>query len=277
MNRYILAVSGGIDSVVLLDMFDWPKDTIVAHYNHGIRPSADDDCVFVEKLAHRYGFRFVSERAALGAQCSEELARRRRYDFLRRLALEHNAEIVTAHHADDCIESIIINCLRGTGWRGLAPFGNQEIFRPMQMLTKSDIYRYAAQHRLRFRLDQTNNDEHYLRNRIRQTASKQLSTAQKEQLLNLYRRQVDLKVEIENLLLQLVGKGKIVPRELLDQTQAPENIELLRFFLRRNGCTVTLPQAERCLREIKKYSNGKKYSIDKTHFLVAGKHNYRIQ
>lgn len=147
----------------------------------------------------------------------------------------------------------------------------------MQMLTKSDVYRYAAQHKLRFRLDQTNNDEHYLRNRIRQTVSKQLSAAQKEQLLNLYRRQVDLKVEIENLLLQLVGKGKIVPRELLDQTQAPENIELLRFFLRRNGCTVTLPQAERCLREIKKYSNGKKYSIDKTHFLVAGKHNYRIQ
>lgn len=276
MSKYVLAVSGGIDSVVLLDMFKWPTDTIVAHFNHGIRESSDADCAFVEKLAESYGFRFVSEKAALGANCSEESARTHRYGFLRRVAKEYQAEIVTAHHLDDCIESIAINILRGTGWRGLAPLGDKEIFRPMIMLTKRDIYRYATAHNLRFRLDQTNNEDNYLRNRIRHRLQSELRPAQKAQLVELYLRQTVLKDEIEQLLAQFVGIQNQIDRALIDQTKAPENVELLRAFLKQNGCPVTRPQAERCLSEVKKFSNGKKYSLDKNHFLVAGRHNYRV-
>ena len=277
MSRYILAVSGGIDSVVLLDMFEWPKDTIVAHFNHGIRESADDDCIFVEKLAKRYGFQFEFARLPLGKNCSEETARRARYDFLKHLAAEYNAEIVTAHHADDCVESIIINLLRGTGWRGIAPFGDKDIFRPMQNLTKSDIYRYATEHQLRFRQDQSNNDDTYLRNRVRQRINQQLDAETKQKLLNLYRRQSEIRDDVDKIILQLLGAEKSIPRALLDETAAPENIEFLRSFLKAHDCSITRPQAERCLREIKNFTNGKKYSLDKQHFLVAGKQNYRLE
>ena len=277
MSRYILAVSGGIDSVVLLDMFNWPKDTIVAHFNHGIRESADDDCDFVAKIAKQYGFQFESARLPLGKDCSEEAARSARYDFLKRLAMEYNAEIVTAHHADDCIESIVINLLRGTGWRGIAPFGDKSIFRPMQNLTKSDIYRYAAKHQLHFRQDQSNNDDTYLRNRVRLLLKQKLSPETKQKILHLYRRQSEIRDDVDKIIMQLLGAGKTISRPLLDETKTPENVELLRGFLKVNDCSITRPQAERCLREIKAFTNGKKYSLDKRHFLVAGKQNYRIE
>jgi len=66
------------------------------------------------------------------------------------------AKLHTAHHRDDLIESAAINILRGTGWRGLAPLRNPEIIRPLLDWTKCDIYRYAAEHQLHFREDQTN-------------------------------------------------------------------------------------------------------------------------
>lgn len=274
MANYVLAVSGGIDSVVLLDMFDWPADTIVAHFNHGIRPSADADCAFVKRLSRRYGFEFVSEKAALGQNCSENLARQRRYDFLRRIAKAHQAEIVTAHHADDCIESIAINCLRGTGWRGLAPLDNPEIFRPMLALHKADIYRYAAEHRLSFRLDQTNNEEQYLRNRLRRILQP-VSPFDKAQLLQYYHRQLALKAEIDQLMQGILGTRNYIPRKLLLES-GDAGAELLRFFLRTRGCLLTRPQANRCLREIKNFTPGKKYSLDKTHFLEARRQAFHL-
>lgn len=277
MSRYVLAISGGIDSVVLLDMFKWSKDTIVAHFNHGIRESADDDCIFVEKLAAKYGLQFVSAKLPLGENCSEETARRARYDFLKRVAKEHGAEIVTAHHADDCVESIMINLLRGTGWRGIAPFGDKGIFRPMLNLTKADIYRYASEQQLHFRQDQSNNDDTYLRNRVRQKLSKELDDEIRQKVLQLYRRQVEIREDVDKIIADLAGVEPAISRDLLDETSAPENIELLRGFLKMHDCAITRPQAERCLREIKNFTNGKKYSIDKTHFLVVGKHNYRLQ
>ena len=276
MSKYVLAISGGIDSVALLDMFDWPTDTIVAHFNHGIRESADADCLFVEKLARQYGFRFESARLPLGSDCSEELARRCRYDFLKSLASKNQATLVTAHHADDCIESMAINILRGTGWRGIAPFGDRTIFRPMLNLTKADIYRYAAAHQLVFRQDQTNNDDEYLRNRLRRLFSERMDSGTKQQLLQIYQRQVNLRQDIEQTLDAILGDELSLSCDLLDSVKSPENVEILRAFLSRHNCPITRPQAERCLQEIKKFAPGKKYSLDKTHFLLRAKYNYRL-
>lgn len=275
MSRFILAVSGGVDSVVLMEMFDWPEDTIVAHFDHGIRPSSSDDCAFVRRLAERHGWSFVFERAALGASCSEELARRRRYDFLFRTASNYRAELVTAHHADDCIETVAINLLRGTGWRGLSPLSNPRVFRPMLQLFKSDIYRFAAEKQLIFRLDQTNNDTQYLRNRLRERL-RSLSTAQKQQLLALYHAQLSLKTDIEQALQGIVGTRNYLPRRLFNAEIDDARCEILRFFLASHGIALTRPQTEHCLAEIVKFTPGKKYSLDKTHFLQADRQNYRI-
>lgn len=70
--RKLLAVSGGIDSVVMLHLFRGEKNAIVVHFDHGIRESSADDCAFVEKLAKEYDLPFYSRRAELGEDCSEK-------------------------------------------------------------------------------------------------------------------------------------------------------------------------------------------------------------
>ena len=88
--RHILAVSGGVDSVVLLDMVVQglmkSDQVIVAHFDHGIRPESADDAAFVKSLADKYGLLFETKREELGPDASEELARDRRYVFLRDIA-----------------------------------------------------------------------------------------------------------------------------------------------------------------------------------------------
>ena len=178
MNKYVVAVSGGVDSVVLLDMlvskqpsniYQLPTTNyqlIVAHFDHGIRDDSNQDAIFVAKLAKKYGLPYVEKRVDLGVNASEEKARDERYDFLRSVAKQHDAKLVTAHHADDVIESIAINLSRGTGWRGLAVI-DSDVIRPLTDMNKSEILSYARNHNLKWREDSTNSTNVYLRNRIR--------------------------------------------------------------------------------------------------------------
>ena len=155
----ILAVSGGIDSVVMLHFLragDEDGKPIVAHFDHGIRGNSLDDAKFVERLAHRYGLKFECRHAKLGQDCSEATARQERYDFLFELADKYHGEICVAHHREDILESIAINVLRGTGWRGLTPMNAPQIQRPLKTWTKSDIYRYATENNLSFMIMKQN-------------------------------------------------------------------------------------------------------------------------
>ena len=165
-----MAISGGVDSVCLLHMYKDDPEVFVAHFNHGTRPSSNDDEEFIKSLAEKYGKKFMVGRAELGANVSEEKARTARYDFLRKTAKENNAEIFTAHHLDDLIESISINLLRGTGWRGLVPLDADDIKRPLieKNFSKKDLLKYAAENDLSFREDPTNHEDNYLRNRLRE-------------------------------------------------------------------------------------------------------------
>ena len=106
--KYIVAVSGGVDSMVLLDMMvrAGAGELVVAHFDHGIRPDSHHDAAFVKKIAEQYGLPFESRREVLGETASEALARERRYAFLRHVAKKHNAQIVTAHHLDDLVETV---------------------------------------------------------------------------------------------------------------------------------------------------------------------------
>ena len=112
----LVAVSGGVDSVVLLDMLARSEDRlVVAHVDHGIREESSEDAQFVEGLAHQYQVPFVSTRLELGLEASEDTARRARYAFLEAEAAKRGAVIVTAHHLDDVVGSVAINLIRGTG------------------------------------------------------------------------------------------------------------------------------------------------------------------
>lgn len=200
--KKVLAVSGGIDSMVLLERFfrDEPENIVVAHFNHGTRISADLDEQFVFSRCKELKVPFETMKIMLGEGVSEELARQKRYDFLYHVANKYDGEIYTAHHLDDLIESIAINLIRGTGWRGLTPFSDNRIHRPFIEMGfyKTDILRFAAKNKVLFREDPTNSTDDYLRNRVR---SKLLimPRAEKERLIDFYKRQAIIRHEIEEL------------------------------------------------------------------------------
>lgn len=244
-GRYVVAVSGGVDSVVLLDILarqaSFSKvgdyELVVAHFDHGIRDDSAQDAVFVAELAKKYGLAFESQREELGITASEELARTRRYHFLRAVAQKHQASLVTAHHADDSIETIAINLVRGTGWRGLAVL-DSDIIRPLLDMSKQEILDYAQVRQLKWHDDSTNANNTYLRNRIRRKTSK-LSDDSKRQLLGLRAHQIELKKQIDDEARSLVGDGLEYSRYFFTHLDQATAVECLR---RVTHARLTRPQ-----------------------------------
>lgn len=174
-----------------------PEDFIVAHFDHGIRVDSGEDLEFVRQLSISYKINFVFESANLESNSSEAIARERRYRFLRSIAEGFNdGVIVTAHHQDDLLETIIINLIRGTGWRGLAPMATNGIIRPLLAMTKADITVYAIDHNLAWRDDSTNFSAKYFRNRVRDRLIT-ISPDNRRNLLHLYDQQRQLRTKIE--------------------------------------------------------------------------------
>ena len=188
--------------MVLLERFfrDEPENIVVAHFNHGTRTSADLDEQFVSSRCEELKVPFETMKIMLGEGVSEELARQKRYDFLYHVANKYGGEIYTAHHLDDLIESIAINLIRGTGWRGLTPFSDNRIHRPFIEMGfyKTDILRFAAENKVLFREDPTNATDDYLRNRVRLKLFI-MPRAEKERLIDFYKRQAIIRHEIEGL------------------------------------------------------------------------------
>ena len=251
--KYLVAVSGGIDSVVLLDMLVRSRkgDLVIAHFDHGIREDSRADARFVKGLAERYGLEFVTKREELGASASEERARKRRYAFLREQANYHGATIVTAHHQDDIIESIAINLVRGTGWKGLAVFAATDIVRPLLRFSKEDIRTYALANRLEWVEDGTNAEDIYLRNRLRRRLKRLLVDRKKDHLVALWKQQIILREGIEKELDGLLDE-RVWSRYFMTMIDQAPAIELLRAAIKqRTGVMLTRPQAERALLVVK--------------------------
>ncbi len=248
MSSYVVAVSGGVDSVVLLDMLAQipGHEIIVAHFDHGIRDDSADDAHFVAGLAAEYGFPFETHREELGPTASEEKARNRRYLFLRNIAEKYDARIVTAHHSDDAIETIAINIHRGTGWRGLAVL-DSDISRPLLFSSKLQLIEYARRRNLKWHEDSTNKSDHYLRNRLRRDMVG-LTADQKQELLALRAQQLDAKKQIDTEVSRLIGYGPDYSRHFLTHIPKIVAVECLRKIM---DSKLTRPQLERALLAIK--------------------------
>lgn len=255
-GTYVVAVSGGVDSVVLLDILrkNSEYNLFVAHFDHGIRDDSAEDEAFVKGLANKYTLPFESKREELGRGTSEEKARERRYDFLRSIAAKYNAKIVTAHHADDAVETIAINLVRGTGWRGLAVL-DSDIVRPLLDMSKADILSYASKNNLTWREDSTNASDVYLRNRLRHKIKK-LESDQKRQLLALRTQQLELKQNIQKEVAKIVGESPRFSRYMFIHCDPKTAIECLRIIA--DGL-LTRPQLERALLAIKTNQAGTKF------------------
>ena len=247
---YLLAISGGVDSVVLLDMMArLPHDIVVAHVDHGIREDSAADARFVEQLARRYAVPFVSIRYELGPYASEEQARKARYDFLLKEAKQRHEVVVTAHHQDDLVETIALNISRG--WRGLAVFDRDDVRRPLLQFTKRQLIDYALRHRLEWVEDSTNQSDRYLRNRLRRRIGEALTQDWRDGLVALRRQQIQLKQDI------LEEESLIVPlfegmRYGLIQIDTQVACEILGVVISQaGGVRPTRPQLERAVLAIK--------------------------
>lgn len=268
--KYVVAVSGGVDSVVLLDTIfkHHSQNIVIAHVDHGIRADSGEDAVFVESLAERYGVPFEMTRLALGENASEEAARDARYKFLREVATNYGGSIVTAHHADDVVETIAINLVRGTGWRGLAVFGADDVYRPMTVWFKHEIVEYATKHGLTWREDSTNASDAYLRNRLRKQV-KQLPLAVRLELLALWKRQHELKIDI----VKEAHAHHSIRRYPYIMMPAQAAVEVLAHVV---NVPLTRPQLHRALLAIKTARPGSEYHLTKEYSLMFSADEFEL-
>lgn len=181
--RILLAVSGGIDSMVMLDLFQrirspWKLTLGIAHLNHCLRGvESDQDEEFVRETAVRRDVPIWTDRAdvsgyrQLHGVSKQEAARELRYHFFERARSAMNADLVaTAHQADDNAETVLMNALRGAGVRGLSgipPRREGSIIRPLLFARRCEIERYATDAGIRFREDSSNRLTDSTRNSIR--------------------------------------------------------------------------------------------------------------
>lgn len=217
-QTYIVAVSGGVDSMVLLDLIikshkDW--QIVVAHVDHGIRPDSHEDRELVKKIADANHLIFETTELKLGPKASENLAREKRYEFLNVLKNKYQAAaIVTAHQQDDLLETAILNIIRGTGRRGLtAIMDSQDRLRPLLTYPKADIKKFATDHNIPWREDSTNQDVHYLRNYIRLKIMPRFNTSARLKLLDIINKTKTINDELDQSLGELI-KHQAVTNEL---------------------------------------------------------------
>lgn len=177
-DRILLAVSGGIDSVVLLHLLHTLGYEIgVAHCNFQLRgEESDGDEALVRNICQTQAIpchvqRFDTAGYADNHGLSTQMAARDlRYAFFAGLCKTHGyTHIATAHHANDNLETVLLNLVRGTGLDGLTgiPVKNDAIVRPLLFATRQEIMAYARQHNLAWREDSSNASDHYHRNLIR--------------------------------------------------------------------------------------------------------------
>lgn len=185
-DRIVLGVSGGPDSIAMLNILNDIRndknlhmnfDIIVAHVNHMIREEAIDDQRFVENFCKKIGVSFyaksidvqkIANNKKIG---TEEAGRNARYEFFDEILEKENAnKIAIAHNKNDKIETIIMNMLRGsgiTGLKGIEPIKNNKYIRPLIECERFEIEEYCAKNGIEPRIDRTNFENVYTRNKVR--------------------------------------------------------------------------------------------------------------
>lgn len=277
-----MAVSGGVDSVALLNTLSKQKDLslVVAHFDHGIRPDSSKDRQFVQALAEEYGLPFEYADGNLGPNASEAAAREARYKFLLDVKDKHGAmAIITAHHQDDVVETTIINLLRGTGRKGLTSLASKAgIIRPLLETSKKDILDYAVANKLEWREDSTNTDTSYLRNYVRHELVPKLTLVQKKHLLAIIESQRSVNAQLDELLsLQLWPRTDTLERSWFIGLEHNAAREVMAAWLRTNGIRdFDRPTIERAVVGAKTAKPGKRIAIKKGVSLEVGNNNLAL-
>jgi tRNA(Ile)-lysidine synthase len=281
-GTYVVGVSGGVDSRVLLDMLQQHGQGggykfIVAHLDHGMRPDSAEDRKFVQATAQAYNLPFVYDTVRLGNTASEAQARAARYKFLHHVRQASNAQaVITAHHQDDVLETAIINMIRGSGRKGLTALSSQGVLiRPLLAIPKSELIAYAKQRDLNWREDSTNQDDSYLRNYVRHNILPRFDASARVQFLTIITDLQKLNNELDGLLaeqLQLQDEPGTITRLWFNSLPHAVAKEILAAWLRdaqiNNFDAKTL---ERLVVQAKSARAGQQFSLPGGHSMKVGK------
>lgn len=274
-KRIAVALSGGLDSVVLLDTVckavqenssTESTEIWAFHIHHGLQKPADQWLEFCEKLAKKYRVHFDFRLLHFADQAQgniEARARAERYEALTDLCIEHEIEdLLLAHHQNDQAETVLIQLLRGSGVAGLSgmPLHRANlndaksitIWRPLLNQSRVELEVYAKEHKLKWVEDPSNQNTRYRRNAIRKEIIPKLEKIQPGAIANLA-RSADLLAQSQGLLDRLAkldgksilqGKNlKLAPLLTFAQADKPAANNLLRFWLKFNG--LAMPSQER--------------------------------
>jgi len=214
-GHYVVAVSAGVDSMSLLDLLaayadakNWQLE--VAHFNHGWTDAAGEYLKMVRSVAKKHGLPFHYDNEKVAA--NEADAREARYRWLREVKDQTGAEaIITAHHHDDLIETVVLNLQRGTGRRGLTPFGSTpDVVRPLVDVAKAELVDYAKSRDLKWVEDPTNTDTRLRRNAVRHELLPELRRDPEfdRELEKIIEEAAELNARIDESLESLVKKGE---------------------------------------------------------------------
>ena len=239
-DRVVVAVSGGADSVALLQVLHAWRERMdltlaVAHVEHGLRGSESlDDATFVKQLARQLGFPFFLKRIRLKPLLRERkgesvqaVARERRYAQLQAVAREWGGtKIAVGHTQDDQAETVLMSMLRGAGLAGLSGMPAQRqpyVIRPFLQVSRSEILQYLDDKRREFRVDSSNESPKYLRNRLRREVIPLLKTFNPG-VVSVLSRQADILRE-EHHYLDEVAKASL---ESVEVRRTKERVEWSR-------------------------------------------------
>jgi tRNA(Ile)-lysidine synthase len=233
-KRYLLAVSGGVDSMVLCRLFLQHKlNFSVAHCNFHLRgEESNQDENFVKEFAQQNAVeifvkQFDTEKIIQEQGGStQQVARKLRYDWFNEL-LPNFDYLVTAHHSDDNIETFFINLSRGTGLKGLMgiPSENEKIIRPLLKITKTKILEYAEKQNITWREDSSNQSDKYTRNFYRNQVIP-LIKLQKPGFENIMANNIDMIKKTKTLLDHFIGD---IRKEVVHQVGGRTKIMLRKI------------------------------------------------
>lgn len=195
-ERFLLAVSGGVDSMVLSTLcLKAGLSFEIAHVNYHLREEQSDlDQFLVSEFCNAHNIPFhlysVGPKDQKPQGSIQLWARKLRYDFFKKVQHERKLPLLfTAHHIEDQLETFLINLSRGSGLKGLSgiPANQNEIVRPLLAFSKNQLYDFAKENKVAYREDQSNQSDHYLRNRIRHHVIPALKETNENFLENFHR------------------------------------------------------------------------------------------
>ena len=276
----VVAVSGGADSVALLDLLHALAPAlgltlVVAHADHGIAAESRTVGRAVKELAARYGLALELGELELGPGATETAARAARYAWLRDVQRRHGARyLVTAHHKDDQIETIVLRLLRGTapaGLAGIAARARGGLVRPLLPFAKTELVAHAAARGVPVHNDPANADPRHLRSWVRTVLlpliAGRLGARVGDDVLRagraaaLERRAWDRALEhLPDLELRVEAQGFDVARAGLARYDHTLSVALLRAAARRVGLVLGVRRARRLL-DLARRSSGRRLSL----------------